>query len=108
MKVRNIYVKKEDECTLLSLEGILRREGNSFSEWVRRQVKEYVRLHEPGNPQQTVTRYIECGKPYVAPGKCAYCPRDGVVTGEFRDGKKYRLCRTHAAQFKRDGRWRIE
>ena len=102
-----VYLTPDTEQSLKTLKRILDREGSNFSRWISGQIREYVRLHEPGNPQQTVTQYVQHGKPYVAPGKCAYCPRDSVTTGEYEDGKRYRLCLLHAKHFKRSKKWTI-
>ena len=108
MKERRFYVPPEFEHSLKKMEEILHREGSSLSKWIRQQIDEYVRAHEPGNPQQLIPRYVEHGKPYIAPGKCVYCPRPGVTTGVYEGGKTYRLCEAHAQQFRRDGRWKIQ
>jgi len=72
---KGIYIKSEE--LLARLERLLRQEGISFSEWVARQIEDYVRKHEPGNPQLPLTAFTQpqvsahqsrwycgsCGKP---------------------------------------------
>jgi len=107
MKERRFYVPENFQETLKKMEAILKREGSSLSKWIRQQIGEYVRVHEPGNPQQTMRRYAEVGKPYVAMGKCVYCPRPAVTTGVYRDGREYRLCGVHRSRYARSKDWKI-
>jgi len=39
------------------LREILDREGKSLSEWIHEQARDYVRRHEPGNPQLLLTSF---------------------------------------------------
>lgn len=71
-KERRFYIPKNFEITFHKLEEILTREGKSVSEWIREQAEPYVRLHEPGNPQQTLPTIMKLGKAYRA-DSCAVC-----------------------------------
>jgi hypothetical protein len=47
-----LYVPGDMQPTLKKLREILDREGKSVSAWFREQAVDYVREHEPGNPQK--------------------------------------------------------
>jgi len=38
---------------------IAKREGLSSSQLLRRIIEDYVRLHDPGNPQRPITAFVE-------------------------------------------------
>ena len=63
---RDIYIPTYYVPTLKKLKAILRREGKTLSEWIRDHATEYVRLHEPGNPQQLLPRLLDGKDPYHA------------------------------------------
>jgi len=68
-KERRYYVPKDFEITFDKLEKILSREGSNISKWIRENAVKYVELHEPGNPQQTLTYILKNGEPYRAKEK---------------------------------------
>jgi len=81
-KVKRFYVPQYFQPKMKLLEAILKREGVTLSAWIRRQTEEYVRLHEPGNPQQRIDTIMKLGKAYRAVPLCS-CGRKGsrrVVT----------------------------
>jgi len=57
-----IYWSPEDEVLIKSLREILKREGKSFSEWIRSQARPYVSLHAKGNPQTRIDKISGTGK----------------------------------------------
>ena len=69
-KERRFYIPQYFQTKMILLEDILQREGISLSAWFRRQAEEYVRLHEPGNPQQRIDTIIKLGKAYRAVPLC--------------------------------------
>lgn len=69
-KERRFYIPNDFEITFQKLLGILKRENKSVSKWIRENAENYVRLHEPGNPQQTLTRILKHGSAYKAPLQC--------------------------------------
>ena len=73
-KHKTFYIKPECQITITKLAEILEREGKSVSQWILDNAESYVRLHEPGNPQQTLTYIIKNGKPYRArtPSDCKF------------------------------------
>ena len=91
-KQGKFYVPVEFEVVLERLEIVLKREGKSFSEWIRDQAREYVRVHEPGNPQTTLPKILtlsgavrlgpsvpRCGYVHNFAAKLGvYCSREGI------------------------------
>jgi len=111
-RVRRIYVPAEFEPTMETLKEILKREGRSISGWIRDNADQYVRLHEPGNPQQRLDTILKLGKAYHAPGPiCGFknCLRDGVAVGIFLPTKKpFHICSIHLTTAEADHRnWNI-
>lgn len=106
----NIYLPETFQPTYSKLKKILRREGTSISEWFRKQAEEYVRRHDPGNPQQILERFVKHRRPYFAPAKCSLkpCGREAVVVAEWKDGRRYYVCSVHLETVvKRSKDWRI-
>jgi len=85
MKERRFYVPESFERILSQMEEILKREGSNLSKWIRQTIAEYVRQHEPGNPQQRLERYKDKdAKAYVAPKTCGFCHRDATELLRFK------------------------
>jgi len=106
-----MYLKKEDLETWRILKEIAQREGKSIAQIVREQVESYVRLHEPGNPQQRLDTIIRLGKKYVAPKVCMVkdCMRDAVAVATYlNDGKDYFLCEEHLKEIGEYRNWRFK
>lgn len=105
-----LYYSETFQPIYSKLKKILTREGTSISEWFRKQAEEYVRRHDPGNPQQILERFVKHGRPYFAPAKCSLkpCGREAVVVAEWKDGVRYYVCKTHLETVvKRSKDWRI-
>ena len=104
-----MYLKREDLETWKILKDIAKREGRSVAQVVREQVESYVRLHEPGNPQQRLDTVIRLGKKYVAPKVCGFkdCLRDAVAIGVYQ-GEEYALCKNHLNQIGGLPNWKIK
>lgn len=103
--ILHIYVKRDNQYIHDKLKKILAREGSSTTAWFWNQVETYVRLHEPGNPQQQLDLILERGKPYRAEG-CVECGKKSFVLA-CKQGKSVQLCKVHFEKFRRrlDG-WR--
>lgn len=54
---RDIYIPMELLPTFKKLRELLKGEGITLSEWIRQNALDYVRLHEPGNPQRLLTTF---------------------------------------------------
>jgi len=97
-------LKEDNRENYERLVDILDRENKSFSDFVFEHVASYVRLHEPGNPQQRLDTIIRLGKSYHAPTKiCGFkdCKRVAVAVGLFKPNQKeYALCSRHLAEAK--------
>jgi len=109
---RRFYIPSSFENTFDLLQTILKREGSNFSRWVRDNAESYVRLHEPGNPQQRLDTILRLGKAYHAPSRiCGFkdCMRDSVTVGVFvQNGKEYGLCKKHLTEAKDcKGSWKF-
>jgi len=109
--VFQLYIPDEFQPTLSKFIETLEREGCSVSRWFREQAEQYVNLHSPGNPQQTLDRIIEIGKPCIAPQPCSFvrCRSGSVAIGLYkRDGKRYHLCNRHLHLAESSPNWIIE
>jgi hypothetical protein len=106
------YFPESFQNTFDLLHTILKREGSNFSQWTRDNAESYVRVHEPGNPQQRLDTILRLGKAYHAPSRiCGFkdCMRDSVTVGVFlQNGKEYGLCKKHLQEAKDCGRsWKF-
>ena len=111
-KVHRFYVPEASEDTIYDLKAILKREGSSLSKWIRDNAEHYVRLHEPGNPQQRLDTILKLGKAYHADGPiCGFkdCLRNAIAVGVFLPDKKtLHLCTIHLRAVQDDHRnWNI-
>jgi len=97
-KQRKVYTNSEREITFQKLDQILEREGKNFSKWVFEQALPYVRLHEPGNPQQRLDVLSKLGKPYKAKS-CLECGAKPFVIA-VKDDKRFYLCKEHFERLK--------
>jgi hypothetical protein len=99
IRIVQIYINKHRRGIYESLQEILKRDGKSFSSWVLDYAQDYVRLHEPGNPQQRLDTILKLGKAYHAPSPiCGFkdCLRDVVAVAVFQKTKEtYGLCAVH-------------
>jgi len=111
IRQRRFYVPNGFRPTLEKFEKILKREGSNLSKWFRQQATDYVRRHEPGNPQQLLTRYDEENQqPYVAPRPCAmkFCPNPAAGTAfNIPSGKEWALCRRHLESIRNSSNWTL-
>lgn len=104
---RRFYVSHEFEPTLQKLMEILKRDSKSLSQWIREHAVEYVRVHEPGNPQQTLTRILKSSKAYRAPD-CSFanCKKSSVgQVVNVKSGKKFWVCMFHRKNALESGKW---
>jgi len=65
-----LYVPEEKKRLIKIAKKLLEKEGKTLSNFFIERLEEYVRLHEAGNPQQTLTHLFKNGKPYRAPSQC--------------------------------------
>jgi hypothetical protein len=75
-----------------------------MSKFVMEKLAEYVRLHEPGNPQQRLDVVLKLGKAYHAPGplcRARDCFRNVAKVLNWKKSKteteQVGLCEKHAA-----------
>jgi len=71
---------------------ICAREGKSPSEHIRKMIAEYVRVHEPGNPQKRLDRVLEDGEP-TGP-TCVECGKP-ATRRYFVEGTTIYRCADH-------------
>ena len=99
-----IYLDEETKALIPKAKEIFKRENSSLSEWFRTTLTEYIRLHEPGNPQQRLDTIMDLGKPYNA-NKCNMCDSKPAWRG-FVGKNVVLLCGTHfEGQRKRLSGW---
>jgi len=113
--ILRIYVYPECWQIHDKLQEICRREGTSISQLFWKWAERYVRLHSPGNPQQTLDRILKEGKPYRAPKQCIICGRpatrkaltyneEWVPLCKFCLAKNMRYIRSHVPIEKQTGK----
>jgi hypothetical protein len=87
----NFYAKKEfRQTTWPKFERICAREHTSRSKKIREFVEAYVKLHDPGNPQQRIDVIAKLGVPYRA-GSCVDCGRKPKYEAQIKDVRVF-LC----------------
>jgi tRNA-dihydrouridine synthase len=102
-----MYLKPEDLHNFGKLKQIAKREGRPVAEVVRELVEGYVRLHEPGNPQQRLDVVLKTGKAYHAPSPICQvrdCMRNIDKVLAYRPSRKseYKevgMCAKHASWY---------
>lgn len=90
-----LYVPDKSEEIITKAKKILNREGSSLSKKFLEDLEKYVRLHEPGNPQQTLDYITKTGKAYRAPLVCERCGKEDVsqlTEAIFISGAKLKEC----------------
>jgi len=99
-----VYVNKNKRSTYKVLLSILQREGKSFSAWVFDNAETYVRLHEPGNPQQRLDTILKTGKAFHSPSRiCGFkdCMRDAIGVALYLPrNEEFGYCSKHSQDIK--------
>jgi len=105
-----IYVPPQKKTVYQKLREILKREGRSISNFFLEQAETYVRLHEPGNPQQTLPEIMKRKKAYVAPKKCGFinCERECAAVAVHESGYEMPVCSYHMHALSDEPKWRIK
>jgi len=93
-----LYIPLEYEVLVDKLEEIVKREGKSISRLFLDWAERYVRLHSPGNPQQTLDRILKEEKPYRAPAQCESCGAIATHKALLLDNQYHLLCEKHFRQ----------
>ena len=94
--IRNFYIDEDFLLTYEKFKKIMERENVSVSEWIRTAIAEYVRLHEPWNPQQRLDTIMDLGKAYRA-DQCNMCEAKPMFRC-FIGKKSVLLCEDHFEQ----------
>jgi len=97
-----IYVPQEYRIIFEKAKEIARREGRSLSDLIRELLRDYVRIHEPGNPQLPLTRFVEGAE---NPNACSVegCDSPAVYQVFLDYGRvieKLRVCEKHLRDLK--------
>jgi len=79
-----IYIPQEHRIIFEKAKAIAKREGRSLSDLIRDLLRDYVRIHEPGNPQLPLTKFTGEEKLQEPPRwlTCTYSRKE-LVKGEF-------------------------
>ena len=98
----HLYVPREFSEIVKKAREIARREGRSLSKLVMDLLRDYVRRHEPGNPQLPLTRFTGESKD----GKCSVegCDEPAQFIVFLDHGKiieKLRVCEEHLMDLRR-------
>ena len=95
----HLYVPQEYSEIVKKAKKIARREGRSISKLVMDLLRDYVRVHEPGNPQLPLTRFTEDMKDSKI---CSFegcdAPAGYVV---HLEGRSIRVCMKHLKVLRR-------
>jgi hypothetical protein len=93
-----IYVPEDKKELVLKVKFMFEREGSSISKFIIKQLEDYYRLHEPGNPQQLLDRYENGKKAYVAADPCFFnCGRPSEFLASYsKEDRLYKVCKVHA------------
>ena len=95
----HIYVPQEYATIVKKAREIARREGRSLSSLIMQLLRDYVKVHEPGNPQLPLTRFVE-----GAERDKSVCSVEGCNNKAqfivFLDHRKMRLCEKHLRDLK--------
>ncbi len=87
-----MYLKDDEVLIWEKLSKIAETEARPVAEIVRTQIHEYVRLHEPGNPQQRLDTIAQIGHAYRA-NSCCICSKPAEVQAFTRKGLNLLYCR---------------
>ena len=93
--IRNIYIDEDFAPVWDKFKKIMEREGSSVSKHLREHIANYVRLHEPGNPQQRLDTIVKIGSCYRVNG-CSVptCGEAGEYV-VFKNGVRVLYCERH-------------
>ena len=80
----------EAEGSFKKFAEIAERENKSMTQLITEFVENYVKLHDPGNPQQRLDTIMELGRAYRA-NECCVCGIEAIF--EAYDKKRY--CKAH-------------
>jgi hypothetical protein len=89
--IRNFYVDQNFIPIYEKFKKIVEAERKSVSDKIRELLTEYVRLHEPGNPQQRLDTIFRIGHAYRAEGCCA-CAKPADVQAFTKEGLNLLYC----------------
>jgi len=94
-----VYVPLHYQQLILKAKEIARREGRSLSALVLELLRDYVRRHEPGNPQLPLTRFTGESK---EERRCSVEGCNEPAAYEvYADHQKMRLCEDHLRDLRR-------
>jgi len=99
----HLYVPREFSEIVKKAREIARREGRSLSKLVMDLLRDYVRVHEPGNPQLPLTRFVEGAERDKSVCSVEGCNNKAQFTVFLDRGKiieKLQLCEEHLADLK--------
>ena len=93
--ILHIYIYPEFWHVHDKLKEIASREGKSISRLFWSWAERYVKLHAPGNPQQTLDHILKAEKPYRAPVQCEVCGAIATYKVLLLDKQYHLLCEKH-------------
>ena len=103
--IANIYIPEEFKSQWKKFVEICKRDNSSAGEKIRDYVATFVRLHDPGNPQQLIVTFLKGEKAYVAP-KCFVCGAGATCfVVNLQNQKRYPACQQHEKAALESGKW---
>lgn len=93
----SLPIDPDSQQTITDFKVLCVRDGWSFSKGVMEAIKEYVKAHKKGNPQQNLGTFNDPeAKAYVAPRGCGFCHRPATCVLRFKpSGTLTPLCEEH-------------
>ena len=92
MPVRSFYFREGGEVLFKKFKEISEREGRAMGQILEDLVREYVRIHEPGNPQKRLDVILKGEKGLIP--RCSVCGDPAERVYHTRRGPILR-CRRH-------------
>ena len=104
-RVSQIYIPEGFTQIWDKFMEICDREGSSSSAKVRDFIRDYVRRHEPGNPQTRIDKIMERRAPPGQPPRCSQCDQPATyicfLWWSRKDVQKVRACQRHRDRHKK-------
>ena len=93
----SLPIDPESQQVVTEFKILCVRDGWSFSKGVMMAIREYVKAHKKGNPQQRLETFKDPdAKSYIAPKGCGFCHRDATQVLRFKPSDTLTpLCEEH-------------
>jgi len=103
----HLYVPASHAELVKKAKTIAHKRGESLSRLILEFLENYVRMHDPTNPQKPLEKFLEqeSEEPKV---KCAFCKKKAVDQALYLPtGRLYRLCPQHLEKVRNHPKWEV-